>query len=230
LQDWLLYPTDFNWRVLTEDGGELRAIADIGTHWLDLVTFITALEVAEVSADLHTVHPVRQRPTGNTETFSGSAGDGRRKAVPVTITTEDCGSVLLRFTNGTRGCLTVSQVMAGKKNSIQFEIAGSNSALAWDSEKPETLQIGYRNRANEVLTRDPGLLSPSVRPHANSPGGHVEGFPDTFKQLYRAVYESIATGIPNPVIPTFADGHRELLICEAILKSHRSGRWELVAR
>jgi len=228
LQDWLLYPTDYNWRVLVNDGGELRAIADIGTHWLDLVTFITGLEVAEVCADLRTVHETRQKPTGDTETFSCSSGGSRGASVPVAISTEDYGSVLLRFSNGARGCFTVSQVAAGCKNSLRFQIACSNSFLEWDSEKPETLTIGHRNRPSEVLTRDPALLSQGVRPYANYPGGHVEGFPDTFKQLYRTVYDAIATGKPNPLIPTFADGHREVLMCEAILKSHRSGKWEQV--
>jgi predicted dehydrogenase len=228
LQDWLLYSTDFNWRILAQDGGDLRAVADIGTHWLDLVTFITGLEIAEVCADLRTVHAERQKPLGGTETFSGSAGGGRKNVVPVTVTTEDYGSVLLRFTNGARGCFTVSQLSAGRKNSIRYDIACSKSALAWDSEEPETLRIGHRDRANELLARDPAVLSPGVRRYTDYPGGHVEGFPDTFKQLYKAVYDAIAAGIPNPLVPTFADGHREALICEAILKSHRSGRWEQV--
>jgi predicted dehydrogenase len=120
-------------------------------------------------------------------------------------------------------------VAAGRKNSIRFEIAGSKSGLSWDSEKPETLLIGHRDRANELLARDPALLASNVRPYTNYPGGHGEGFPDTFKQLYRTVYDAIATGMPNPLMPTFADGHREALICEAILKSQQSGKWEKVS-
>lgn len=229
LQDWLMYPTDFNWRVLAEDGGDLRAVADIGTHWLDLVTFITGLKVEAVCADLRTVHPIRQRPVGGSETFSGSSSGGRKATVPVQIPTEDYGSVLVRFTGGVRGCLTVSQVTAGRKNCIRFEIAGSNSSLAWDSEKQEVLCIGHRDQPNEALARDPALLAPTVRPYTNYPGGHAEGFPDTFKQLYRAIYDTIAAGLPNSCVPTFADGHREVLVCEAILKSQRSGKWEAVA-
>ncbi|MBA4064947.1 MAG: dehydrogenase [Isosphaera sp.] len=227
LQDWLLYPTDFNWRVSADAGGALRAVADIGTHWLDLVTFVTGLEVEAVCADLRTVHPVRRRPAGGSETFTGSAAKDR-PAEPVAVTTEDYASVLVRFRGGARGCLTVSQVTAGRKNALRFDLAGSKAALAWDSEEPNVLHVGHRDRANEALGRDPALLSAAVRPYANYPGGHAEGFPDTFKQLYRAVYGAVASGEPNPLVPTFADGHREVQVCEAVLTSHREQRWVTV--
>ena len=240
LQDWLLYDTDFNWRVLAAEGGPLRAVADIGTHWLDLVTFITGLEVEAVCADLRTVHPVRLSPHRTAETFRtapkarrqrgvrpADAGDERK---PVPIDTEDYGSVLLRFRGGAAGALTVSQVTAGRKNCIRFDIAAQSGSLSWDSEDPNTLWIGHRHRPNERLTRDPALLAAAARPFADSPGGHAEGFPDTFKQLFRAVYAAIEnseTGadlLPVPY-PTFADGHRDVLLCEKILQSHRERRW-----
>jgi predicted dehydrogenase len=226
LQDWLLHDTDFNWRVLAEEGGPLRALADIGTHWLDLVQSMTGLAVEQVCADLRTVLPVRRRPVGSVETFQSKlaqAGDTE----PVAIDTEDYGSVLLAFSGGTRGCVTVSQVMAGRKNGVRFEIAGSRGALAWDSERPNELWLGQRDRPNELLVRDPALLQPAVRPFANYPGGHNEGFPDTFKQLFRAVYEAIDNPGPHSpgAFPTFADGHREVLLCEAILQSHQEQRW-----
>ena len=227
LQDWLLYPTDFNWRVLADAGGELRAVADIGTHWLDLVTFITGLQVEAVCADLRTVHTTRLRPSGGSETFSGSANRDR-PTEPVTVTTEDYGSVLLRFTSGARGCLTVSQVTAGRKNCLRFDLAGSRGALAWDSEEPNTLWVGHRERANEALTRDPALLSERTRPYASFPAGHAEGFPDSFKQLYRAVYGAVCSGVACDAIPTFVDGHREVVLCEAILRSHRGHCWVTV--
>jgi len=226
LQDWLLYPTDYNWRVDAAAGGELRAVADIGTHWLDTVCFVTGLEVEAVCADLRTVHPTRRKPAGGAETFAGPAGGGPAAGDEVPVATEDYGSVLLRFRGGARGCFTVSQVTAGRKNCVRFDVAGSGAALAWDSEEPNTLRVGRRDRASECLPRDPALLSPAVRPFADYPGGHAEGFPDTFKQLYRAVYDAVATGKPaDPVYATFADGHREALLCEAILESHRGRRW-----
>jgi predicted dehydrogenase len=226
LQDWLLYATDFNWRVLPAEGGPLRAVADIGTHWLDLVAFLTGLEVESVCADLRTFLPTRQRPRGPVETFAGKLG-APPETSPVAIATEDYGSVLLRFRGGASGSFTVSQVTAGRKNSIRWEVAGSEGAAAWDSERPNELWLGHRDRANETLTRDPALMHENVRRFANYPGGHNEGFPDTFKQLFRAVYEYIEAGdfkAPRP-FPTFADGHREAVLCEAILKSHQERRW-----
>jgi predicted dehydrogenase len=226
VQDWLLYDTDFNWRVLAEEGGALRAVADIGTHWLDLITSVTGLQVSHVCADLHTILSTRQRPLGSVETFQ-SKTQPVRETEPVAITTDDYGSVLLRFGGGARGCFTVSQVTAGRKNCLRFEIAGAKGTLAWDSERPNELWLGHRDRPNEVLLRDPALLQPAVRPFANYPGGHNEGFPDTFKQLFRAVYDYIEAGdwkAPRP-FPTFADGHREMVLCEAILRSQREQRW-----
>lgn len=226
VQDWLLLPTDFNWRVVSKDGGELRAVSDIGTHWLDLMHAITGLDVEAVCADLKTVHPVRQRPKGEVQTFTGK-GAKPAATVPVKVTTEDFGSILLRFKGGARGVVWVSQVTAGRKNSLKFEISGSKSALAWDSEEPNTMWIGHRGRPNESLMRDPALVSDAARRYINYPGGHAEGFPDAFKQCFKAFYGYIAAGdfsAPAP-FPTFADGHREIALCEAILKSHRQGKW-----
>jgi predicted dehydrogenase len=225
-QDWLLHETDFNWRVLAGEGGATRAVGDIGTHWMDLIGFVCGLEIEAVLAELRTCLPTRIRPAGSVETFTGklrTAAAGRR----VSITTEDFGAVMLRFAGGAVGVLTVSQVCAGKKNSCHFTVAGSKASLSWDSERPEELEIGRRDGPNEVLVKDPSLLSEPARRHANYPGGHAEGFPDTFKQLYRAIYDYIAAGdiTAPPTFPTFADGHREIVLCEAIVRSSRAGKW-----
>jgi predicted dehydrogenase len=236
IQDWLLKDTDWNWRLLVEEGGELRAVGDIGTHWMDLILFITGLRIDSVFADLSILIPVRQRPKVAGSTFQGndppSLRDGATGASagasePVRIETEDWGSVLFRFANGARGSLCVSQVTAGRKNQITFEIAGSEGSLAWDSEHPNDLWLGHRDKANELLIRDPALLAPSIRTFASYPGGHNEGFPDTFKQLYRAIYEYIAeSDFSRPkIFAGFEDGHEELLLCEAILQSHRTQAW-----
>jgi predicted dehydrogenase len=247
VQDWLLYDTDFNWRVLAEDGGNLRAIADIGTHWLDLVQFITARRVVSVCADLRTIHLNRKCPTSravpsqavSNHTFSSPDSPGRSQllsqdrtdwgsqATAVPITTEDCGAVLLKFDNGINGVLWVSQTTAGRKNCLRFEVGGSEQGIAWNSEEPNLLWVGNRSRANEQLIRDPALLGNEAAQISNYPGGHNEGFPDTFKQLFRAFYGYIDEGDFNkpPPFPTFAEGHLEIQLCEAILASHRTRSW-----
>ena len=226
VQDWLFYHTDYNWRVLSEQGGQLRAVADIGTHWLDLMQAITGLEIKEVFADLKTVHEVRQRPKGEVQTFKG-----KEKQIlatePIDITTDDYGCVMLRFSNGGRGVLWVSQVTAGRKNCLRYEIAGSQSALSWCSEVPNSLWIGHRGRANESLIRDPALVSDLAAGYMNYPGGHNEGFADTFMQCFRSFYDYIQAGdFDAPAsFATFEDGHREIILCEAILQSSQENRW-----
>jgi predicted dehydrogenase len=233
VQDWLLYPTDFNWRVLREEGGELRAVGDIGTHWLDLVSFVTGLEVEAVFADLMTVHETRLRPpSGSIETFAGKQGPQPTDREPVTIDTEDYGAIVLRFKGGARGVLTVSQVTAGRKNCLRYEIAGAQKALFFNSETPNSLWIGERAEPNRELLRDPSLLDKEAARFASYPGGHNEGFPDTFKQLYRAVYADVLDGqrSETPLYATFEDGHKEVLLCEAIAASHREQRWVTVGQ
>jgi predicted dehydrogenase len=224
LQDWLLLPTDWNWRLEPEKGGALRAVADIGSHWLDLVQFVSGLRVSSLLADLATTNPVRRRPTREIETFA-SADDVER--VDAQMTTEDLAHVLLRFEDGTRGSLVVSQVSAGRKNSLRFEVDGSEGALAWDSERNEELWLGHRGRPNEVLLRDPALFAREAARRTGLPGGHAEGFAETFKELYRAVYTAVAAGGPPDTAdyPTFADGHRENVLGDAVALSNRERRW-----
>jgi predicted dehydrogenase len=231
LQDWLLYETDWNWRLEPEAGGEMRAVADIGSHWLDLLTFITGLKVEAVCADFATFLPVRKKPARPMDTFSGkllTAAD----YVEQPVSTEDYATVLLRFAGGARGVVTVSQVSAGRKNRLFYEINGARSSLVWDSERPNEMLIGRRDRPNELLLKDPALLSPEARRFTSYPGGHNEGFPDTFKQLYSAIYQYLQAGdfSARPDFPTFADGHDELVLGEAILRSAREGRWVSVGR
>jgi predicted dehydrogenase len=221
-----LHDTDFNWRVLADDAGPLRAVADIGTHWLDLIQFIVGAKVKTVCAELKTVHTTRQRPIGGIETFAGPQSTPTPRT-PVAVTTDDYGCVMLRFENGAVGNVVVSQVTAGRKNAIRFELAGSKAALAWESERPNELWIGHRDRANESLIRDPSLLGESARGISTYPGGHNEGFPDSFKHLFCCFYQAIDDGsyVTAPAFPTFADGHQEMVLCDAILRSHRERRW-----
>ncbi len=229
-QDWLFHPTDFNWRVVADDGGELRAVADIGTHWLDLVQHVTSRKVSAVCADLSTVYPQRHRPVGGAQTYSGHRNESR-DSESIDVTTEDYGCVMLRFDDGSRGVMWVSQVTAGRKNCLRFELAGSAESLSWNSESPNELWVGHRDKPNETLIRDPGLIDPLAAAFTSYPGGHNEGFGDTFKQLFRDFYGSIEDGgfRTKPSYPTFHDGHHEILVCEAILESHRTQRWVSVA-
>ena len=174
-QDWLLKPTDYNWRVLGSEGGELRAIADIGTHWLDLAHSITSLEVESVCSALKTVHPVRQRPKGEVETFQSKIKT-EIETIPVNIDTEDCGAILLRMKNGSIGVLHVSQVNAGRKNCLRIEISGAKESFAWNSESPNDLWIGHRDKPNESLVRDPALLSPLAAPPPTTPAATTKVF------------------------------------------------------
>lgn len=227
LQDWLFYDTDWNWRLVPEEGGDVRAIGDIGTHWMDLLGFITGLKVTSLLADLTTFIPTRKKPRQAVATFQSKEPAGSVEYDNVAIRTEDWGGVLFHYGNGARGTLNVSQVNAGRKNQLTFEIAGSKGAIAWDSERPNELWLGHRDRPNEHLLKDPSLLSETARYYANYPGGHNEGFPDTFKQLYRAIYGYLwANEWDKPKLyPTFQDGHYEVVLCDAIQASHRERRW-----
>ncbi len=230
LQDWLLYRTDWNWRLETDQGGAMRAVTDIGTHWFDLVTWITGLKVTAVMADLATIVPTRLKPAREVDTFANKL-ETAQDAVEVPIATEDYASILLEFSNGARGVLTVSQVSAGHKNQLQWEINGSQASLAWQQENPNELWIGRRDGPNGVVAKDPSLLGAEARKVAGYPGGHAEGYPDTFKQLFRAVYDYIAAGdysAPAP-FPTFADGHAEIALCDAIQRSAQERRWVAVS-
>ena len=231
-QDWLLLETDWNWRLDGGRQGGLRAVADIGSHWLDLARFLTGQQVVEVFADLHTFVTERNHPIGEVETFgsAGVADDVER--VRETMSSDDAAGLLLRFDGGGRGVCSVSQVSAGRKNTLEWELDGATSALAWSSEEPENLWIGHRERANEIAAKDPAVMTPAGVAAAGYPVGHVEGYPDTFRALFEAVYRDVAAGGPSaaPGYPTFADGHDAMAVGEAVAASARSGTWCKVER
>jgi len=224
LQDWLLYPTDWNWRLETQLGGDLRAVSDIGTHWMDLTSWVTARRITEVCADLATVIPVRQKPRGRVETFQ--EGD-KAASDAVKIATDDYASVLVHYEGNLRGVFTVSQVSAGRKARLWFEVDGSEGSLAFDTENPNTLWIGRRKQANEEMMKDPSLMDPAARGYSVYPGGHTEGYPDTFAQLFKDFYAYIEAGdfAAKRRFPTFETGHVEMVLCDAIAVSGRERRW-----
>jgi predicted dehydrogenase len=200
LQDWLLFPTD----------------------WLDLVQFVTGLEVEQVFADLATTIPVRQRPAAQVETF---AAGGEVERIDAPTSSEDLGHILVRFRGGGRGSCVISQVSAGRKNAISFEIAGSRSSLAWQGERPEELWLGHRDEPNGTLLRNPSLMDAAAAATTHLPAGHAEGFADTFRELYRAVYRAVAAGEPGDDYPTFRAGHVENVLGEAVAQSNRDQQW-----
>jgi predicted dehydrogenase len=228
LQDWLLFDTDYNWRLEPSVGGQSRAVADIGSHWCDLIQHVTGLKIVELMADVATLLPVRKKPKRSIETFAGKdlkPSDYEQ----VKVKTEDYASVLVRFNNGARGVFTVSQVSPGRKNRLYFEIDGSYHSLVWDQERPEAMWLGYRDRPNEWMVKDPSLLHARAKPYAHYPGGHPEGYPDGPKNFFRNFYHWVAEGkVPRQGeadFATFEDGHYEILICEAILKSAKQKQW-----
>jgi predicted dehydrogenase len=229
LQDWLAQRTDWNWRLEPEKAGELRAVGDIGSHWMDLTQFVIGSRIVEVFADLATTITVRRRPTGEVETFASADGVEREDAP---VSSEDIANILLRYENGARGSLVVSQVSTGRKNSLRFEVDGSAGALAWDSELNEQLWLGRRDQPNETLLRNAALMHPAAAARTHLPVAHAEGFADTFRELYRAVYADVARGRPSdePDYPIFRDGDIENVLCDAVALSNRERRWVEVPR
>ncbi|OAN74357.1 dehydrogenase [Jannaschia sp. EhC01] len=222
-QDWLAKPTDWNWRLVAEEGGALRSVGDIGTHWVDLTSFITGLKAEAVMAELATFIPERARPTGPVETFSAAAG--ATEAVP--IATDDAAMIVIRYANGARGVMSTSQINMGRKNSLQWDVAGSAASAAWDSETPDHLFIGHRDRANETLMRDFTLMNATGTTAAILPPGHVEGFSDSFFNFFKAVYADVEVGSrqDGSTWATFEDGHYEMRFCDAVVMSAREERW-----
>ena len=230
LQDWLLNDTDYSWRLDPEKGGASSALGDIGSHWCDLAQHLTGLRITDVLGDITTSVPTRKKPRGSREAFSAT---GEGDVDDVAITVEDLASVLVRFENGAKGCFSVGQVCAGHKNDLAIEVCGTASSLAWRQEHQNELWFGHRARANEVLQKDPSLVSGAARPYAHLPGGHQEAWADAFCNVMRDVYAAIAAGPPyprlTPVVATFEDGYRANRIVEAILDSAgRGGVWTKV--
>lgn len=227
LQDWLLFDTDYSWRLDSAVSGPSRAFADIGAHWLDMAEYVMGKKVVSLCADIVTYLPVRRKPKIETKTFEKSYG--KIEYEDVNIETEDYAGILFRFEDGIHGTLTVSQVSAGRKNMMLFEADGSKASLAWNSENPNELWIGHRDAPNGQLIKDPGLMNMSVKKYASFPGGHAEGYPDSSKQFMKEVYSYILNGGfeggKEPTFPTFKDGLREVRLSDAVIQSGKTSSW-----
>ncbi|WP_446741653.1 Gfo/Idh/MocA family protein [Silvibacterium acidisoli] len=225
-QDWLLFPTDWNWRIEEAAGGELRTMGDIGSHWFDLAEHLTGLRVSSLCCDLQTFHKTRKRPTGSVQTFTQSATPG----VDTPVSTEDYGSVIFHMGDRARGTMAASQLAAGRKNGLMIEVCGSKASVAWSQERPDELWVGHRDTANSIYIKDPGLMKPAASLYADLPGGHSEGYDDTFKQIFRRFYASIADPSAPADYPQFADGLRGMKIMHAESESNRTRAWVDVAK
>jgi predicted dehydrogenase len=222
-QDWLLYDTDWNWRVEEKAAGPSRCMADIGSHFFDMAEHVTGLRVSSLCADLQTFHKTRKQPKHSVETFANKMlGPGDYVETPVD--TEDFGAVVFRLGDRTRGSMTASQVSAGRKNGLSIEVYGTKSSVAWNQERPDELWQGHRDIPNGIYIKDPSLLKPGARSYADLPGGHSEGYDDTFKQVFRRFYNSIREG-GAAEYPQFVDGLRQMQILDSVLGSNKKRGW-----
>ena len=226
-QDWLLYDTDYNWRIDAKENGPLRVTGDIGSHWMDLAQHLTGMKITALCADLQIFHKTRKRPKVAIETFAGKTlRPEDYEEVP--IETEDFASCLVRFGDRARGAYTVSQVSAGCKNRFQIEIFGARCGAIWNQERPDELWIGHRNQASQIVLKDPSLLKPAAATYADLPGGHGEGYGDTHKQVFRRFYKKIADPSAPVEYPTFAEGLWGMHLLEKVIESNQKQGWVTV--
>lgn len=225
-QDWLLFDTDYNWRLDTEYTGASNTMADIGSHWMDLAQFVSDLKVVEVMADLNTIHPIRRKATKEYLTYARPEGDDFED---VEVKVDDYGSVLLHFENGAHGCFSVCQVAAGRKCTIDLQVYGTETAYAWNHERPAEFWVGNRLSGNEILFENAQLFHKEAGKFAHLPAGHPLGYYDAvfnlFSEFYRAIDAQNAGEVYETTLPGFDQGLNMMTLIEAILKSHNEKRW-----
>ncbi|MEV6231429.1 Gfo/Idh/MocA family oxidoreductase [Saccharopolyspora shandongensis] len=221
LQDWMLSPDASSWRVDPGLGGPSRAFADIGSHWCDLVQWVSGETFTDVLAELSIVVPIRPAAAG--PTFAGpteAAGDR------VEVSTEDSAALLLRTAAGVLGSATISQVAAGRKNRLWFELDGASGSAVFDQEEPERIWLGGAD-GNRILVRDPEHGSPEQRRLSKLPAGHAQGYAQCFEAFVADTYAAIDGGSPEG-LPTFEDGLRSARLVDAVLRSARNRSWTKV--
>ncbi len=222
LQDWLLGADDYNWRVDPELGGASRAFADIGSHWCDLLEFVTGQRLTSLVARTAIAHQTRRG--ADTASFERAAGAGEERRVQ----TEDVAALLFETDAGATGSLLVSQVSAGRKNRLWLEIVADEKTFAFDQERPDTLTVLGRAAA-EAIPRDFETLAPEAARYVTLPGGHPQGYQDCFDAFVRESYAAFAGEGAADGLPRLADGARAVRITEAVLESARRGEWVEVA-
>lgn len=223
-QDWLLYDTDWNWRLDSKENGKLRVMGDIGSHWMDMIQHLAGQNITAVCAELDTFHKERKRPKGSVETFSGKKAMGVDYDV-FPIDTEDFAMVMLHLGDRARGAFTVSQMSAGRKNRFTFEIFGTKAGVSWNQEQPDTLWIGHRNEPNQIIIKDGSLFYPAAAKFADLPGGHSEGYDDSHKQVFKHFYAKIADANVPIDYPTFEDGLHGMILLSKVAESAAKRAW-----
>src|SRR3954469_1519483 len=221
-QDWLLYDTDWNWRLASEANGKLRVMGDIGSHWMDMIQHLTGQSITAVCAELARFYDKRKRPKGSVETFSKTVAADYES---FNVDTEDFGVVMLHLGQRARGAFTVSQMSAGRKNRFAFEIFGTKAGVAWNQESPDQLWIGHRNEPNQVIVKDASLFYPAAASFADLPGGHSEGYDDSHKQLFKRFYAKVADKSTPVDYPTFEDGLHGMILLEKVAQSNEKRAW-----
>ena len=229
LQDWLLYETDYNWRMDSEISGKSRCVADLGSHWMDLVQFITGGRITDVCSDLVTAIPVRKSPVGQVEAFSVNTNvDYENK----TIDTEDYGAIMFKMDNGIHGIYCCSQVSAGRKCALSMEIDGEKASLYWNQEEADQMWMGFKDKPNEHIMRNPNFMPDNIKQYTYLPAGHPEGHNDAMANIMKSYYSFIRDGkVPGKDkcdFATFEDGHYSVKLVEAILKSNECRQWTAI--
>ncbi len=221
LQDWLLDPASNNWRVDPVLGGTSRVFADIGSHWCDLVEWVSGERFTEVSAAFATV--IAERSAEGAQSFSTPAAGGATQAV----SSEDVATAMFRTGVGTLASLTVSQVSAGRHNRLWFEIDGAKASVAFNQEDPERLWIGQPDQREETFVRGPGAGSAEQRRLSALPPGHAQGYAQCFEAFVADTYHAIDGERPQG-LPTFEDGVRSARIVDRVIASARSRAWTTI--
>jgi predicted dehydrogenase len=228
LQDWLSKDTDYNWRVESKFQGKSRVVADIASHWMNMVQVVLGKKIVSVYGDTTIFIPVRKKPLIEIPTFSEQVlKEGEYEEIKVD--TEDHATVLFKFEDGIKGVMIASQVCPGRKNRIEWEVSGSEKSISWNGEEPNQLWIGNRSKPNELRMKDPNLMNENARDYVNYPAGLPEGYGDAWKNIFSKIYNYIrAEGNKKnikPDFPTFKEGYDMMLIIDAILKSVELGEW-----
>jgi predicted dehydrogenase len=225
-QDWLSEASDWTWRLDKKEAGASNIAADLGSHWFDLVQFISGLDITEVMSDFSTIIPVRKKPAGQVLAFRKTLD---KDGCEVKVELEEYAAVLFRLSNGAPGSFTTCQAAHGRKSDIEVEVYGSEYSMAWDHSRSNNLWIGYRNRANEILTESPSLQNTGISRYATLPAGHPLGYNDAVLNLFRDFYDAVESGgreserlFPRP---TFASGMIETRILKAVIQSAESRLW-----